>query len=94
MAPYDITLATYVRFPKVTFSNRSMQVITLPRKVIMYLRIKSEICHEYFWNITFTDTEHELTDDVSVLILNCMYRKEKKIDWKIFFSIIGYRVPR
>ena len=28
-----------------------MQVIALPRKVIMYLRIKSEICPEYIRNI-------------------------------------------
>ena len=33
----------------------------MPRKMIMYLSIKPEICPEYFQNIVFTDIEHELT---------------------------------
>ena len=51
VVPHDSTPVTYVLFSKVAFNNRNMQVITLPRKVIMYLWIKFEICPEYFRNI-------------------------------------------
>ena len=39
----------------------------------MYLQIKSEICPEYFRNIAFTDTEHELTDKIYIYVWKSHY---------------------
>ena len=57
VVPYSSILVTSLRFSKVAFNNWNMQVIALHRKIIMHLRIKFEICPEYFRSIAFTDME-------------------------------------